>query len=242
MKILLVEDDAVTRRLLETVLGARGHQVTACTDAESGMRTSATIMPWWCSIGCSPGWTACSSATRSARGGSSVAPAARADDGLAAVPERPRCGFVAGLPRPCDRTVPRFRCRGRWRSKKSRAATASTRLREVFISRAHASISWNSSSGKEMAAFMVQVLPVIPGRGQAARRGEKGHGRAFSEPTLIRLAYGFEQATHARRVPLFLPHLVSGASARNGCNHRRTDARAHRDCRLCRRPASFKRP
>src|SRR5579859_7545904 len=30
-------------------------------------------------------------------------------------------------------------------------------------------------------------------------------GRAWSEPTLIRLAYSFEQATKARHVPRFLP-------------------------------------
>lgn len=36
MNTLLVEDDAVTRRLLETILRSHGHEVTACADAESG--------------------------------------------------------------------------------------------------------------------------------------------------------------------------------------------------------------
>jgi hypothetical protein len=33
-------------------------------------------------------------------------------------------------------------------------------------------------------------------------------GTAYSEPTLIRLAYAFEQATHVRQVPRFLPTSV----------------------------------
>jgi amidase len=33
-------------------------------------------------------------------------------------------------------------------------------------------------------------------------------GRAFSEPTLIKIAYEFEQATKARKMPKFLPTYV----------------------------------
>jgi amidase len=32
-------------------------------------------------------------------------------------------------------------------------------------------------------------------------------GTAFSEPSLIAMGYAFEQATHARRAPAFLPTL-----------------------------------
>jgi amidase len=32
-------------------------------------------------------------------------------------------------------------------------------------------------------------------------------GRAYSEPTLIKLAYAFEQATRVRQAPTYLPTL-----------------------------------
>ena len=38
-------------------------------------------------------------------------------------------------------------------------------------------------------------------------------GRAWSEPVLLRLAYAFEQATKARRMPPGVPPLEPGCSA-----------------------------
>jgi amidase len=37
-------------------------------------------------------------------------------------------------------------------------------------------------------------------------------GRAWSEPTLLKIAYSFEQLTKARQKPRFLPSIKTGAS------------------------------
>lgn len=48
-------------------------------------------------------------------------------------------------------------------------------------------------------------INVIAGHIHGLPIGISFFGRAWSEPTLIRIAYGFEQATKARRAPKFLP-------------------------------------
>ena len=60
-----------------------------------------------------------------------------------------------------------------------------------------------STSPAAMAGYPLVVVPA--GYAQGLPVGINFMGKAYSEPKLIKLAYAFEQATHVRQVPKYLP-------------------------------------
>ncbi len=71
-------------------------------------------------------------------------------------------------------------------------------------------------------------------------------GRAWSEPTLIKIASGFEAATQARTAPTFIPALplprVQGKAAQRAGAGRRSDARSLAEALLKAQQSALRRP
>ncbi len=79
-----------------------------------------------------------------------------------------------------------------------------------------------SASPSAMAGYPVVSVPAGDVFGLPV--GYNFMGGAYSEPTLIKLAYAFEQLTHARRNPQFLPTVPVADPALLGRPRRRHDS------------------
>jgi hypothetical protein len=89
-----------------------------------------------------------------------------------------------------------------------------------------------SSSASAMAGYPIVTVPA--GSVYGLPVGINFMGTAYSEPTLIRLAYAFEQAGRAREVPAFCP---GPSSRRPGPGAEDRGGRAGGDAGRCRRAA-----
>jgi Asp-tRNA(Asn)/Glu-tRNA(Gln) amidotransferase A subunit family amidase len=72
----------------------------------------------------------------------------------------------------------------------------------------------NSQLFAPTTGFPAVTVPMGYTRGEALPAGMTFFGRPWSEGTLVRLAYGYEQATRHRRAPASTPPLRARAGVR----------------------------